>query len=163
MLPEPANPYLEVARQLMDLASEAHSPQAREQFVLLAAMYQNLARSARRMDWAPLPPPISLDRGVMYSSWRGSFLQFRRDTVLASAPSGPGVYALWSPTQWVYVGESADVRARLLAHLDGDEQCISAHVPSGFGVEFIEAHDRRLSRLQTLIRELAPACNPACG
>jgi hypothetical protein len=155
--------YIDVASKLLQLAAEAKSADSRQQFLALATLYQKLARSSRDLEWPPLPPPVSLADGIMASSWQGNFLPYRRETVLAHAPSAPGVYALWTSSHWVYIGESADLRSRLLAHLEGDDDCIIQNGARGFGFEFIENPSLRAARAQALIQELLPVCNPLPG
>jgi hypothetical protein len=54
-----AKTYGEVAARLLGLAADAKSPEARIQYALLAALYQNLAeRAARLLDTGPLPSVI---------------------------------------------------------------------------------------------------------
>ncbi len=47
--------HAEVAAKLLDLAAAASSPAAREQFALLAALYEKLASSSQRLSEAYLP------------------------------------------------------------------------------------------------------------
>ena len=84
--------------------------------------------------------------------------QYNRFSILASAPRGSGVYALFTPQQWIYVGESVNIQARLLRHLNGDHACITRLAPTGFQYERWPK-SRRLARLAELIRALHPACN----
>ena len=54
-----AQTYEEVAARLLGLAADAKSAEARIQYALLAALYQNLAeRAARLLDADPLPSII---------------------------------------------------------------------------------------------------------
>jgi hypothetical protein len=51
-----AKTYEEVAARLLGLAADAKSAEARVQYALLAALYQNLAeRAARLLEAGPLP------------------------------------------------------------------------------------------------------------
>ena len=57
--PSDPNTHAEVAAKLLDLAAGASSPAAREQFTLLAALYERLASSAQRLSDAYLPMDLS--------------------------------------------------------------------------------------------------------
>ena len=46
-------------------------------------------------------------------------------SILGNAPEQSGVYALHSDMTWVYVGESANIRAHLLEHLNGSNVCVN--------------------------------------
>ena len=83
---------------------------------------------------------------------------FTQDAILANAPKGSGVYAIFKQGAWLYVGESGDIQARLLQHLNQPEQCIQQREPTGFLFELWPA-DRRVKRRNELIQELHPPCN----
>ena len=90
-----------------------------------------------------------------------SFL-YNRVSILANAPAASGVYALYNPQSWIYVGEGKDIRARLLDHLNGDSACLTQVNPTGFQFELCPA-DRRVARQDELIVALSPACNQRLG
>ena len=75
-------------------------------------------------------------------------------------PEAPrGCYGLFRVGAWVYVGKG-DVKARLLAHLNGDNPCITREKPTHFVVsETADLDDDE----QWLIRELKPVCNQRFG
>ena len=83
---------------------------------------------------------------------------FTESSVRTSAPDRSGVYALYNSQTWIYIGESGNVRERLLQHLGGDNECISRWNPPTFSYELVSA-DQRVARQNHLIRELNPACN----
>ena len=51
--------HAEVAAKLLDLAAVASSPAAREQFTLLAALYEKLASRSQRLSEVYLPKDLS--------------------------------------------------------------------------------------------------------
>jgi len=82
-------------------------------------------------------------------------------SIIASAPTQSGVYAIYNQ-RWIYFGEGQDVRARLLAHLNGDNQCITQAGPTGFVFELSPAN-QRVARQDQLIVELGSLCNRRFG
>ena len=85
-----------------------------------------------------------------------------RESIVSNAPSASGVYAIFNPQAWIYVGESGDIRARLLQHFDGDNPCITRMHPGGFQFELCPAA-QRVARQNQLILALTPACNQKLG
>lgn len=88
---------------------------------------------------------------------------FDEVTIQSAAPAVSGVYALYSAARFVYVGESQDIRMRLLQHLRGDNPEISAHAPTGFVFEPVAGNAARVARQDALIQSLAPAVNKRLG
>ncbi len=136
--------YLKVAANLRAWAAASKSRESRGEFERLAALYEKLA---------PLSagPPRS-------AAWQGVPFNYDRKTITAIAPKAPGVYLLWRPDRWIYVGECLDLRSRLIAHAEGDDERIDQEAPRGFGFELITGADQRAARREALIRDLAPAC-----
>jgi predicted GIY-YIG superfamily endonuclease len=86
---------------------------------------------------------------------------FTEAGILASAPRASGVYGIFNGNEWIYIGEAADMEARLFDHLRGNSDQssrISRRSPTGFLCEPCPVH-LRLAREQALIRELNPTCN----
>ena len=83
---------------------------------------------------------------------------FNRASVIANAPMQSGVYALHSETRWIYVGESGDILARLIQHLDGDSACIGLFRNLTFSYELLPEMVRA-GRLDELITKFRPICN----
>lgn len=86
---------------------------------------------------------------------------FSKTGILATAPRASGVYAIFNASEWIYIGESGDMEARLLDHANGNSDQsarISRRNPTGFLCETCPAH-LRLDRELALIRELDPTCN----
>ncbi len=70
-----------------------------------------------------------------------------------------GVYGIYRQGQWIYVG-SGDIRTRLLAHLNGDNSCITNQRPTHYVDEVTPQY---IAREKELILELTPICNKKVG
>jgi len=79
-----------------------------------------------------------------------------------NAPPASGVYGLADARQWIYVGETADIRAELLKHLENPGAFLQEHPPSGFTFELTPA-GQRIGRQNRLISELEPIGNRLVG
>jgi len=86
---------------------------------------------------------------------------FTARSIQESAPARSGVYGLFSQ-HWIYIGEADDIRARLLQHLRGDDECIARYRPDGFVFETWPP-SRRGERWDELVREFQPSCNRRPG
>jgi hypothetical protein len=84
--------------------------------------------------------------------------RFERESIELNAPESSGVYGLFSAL-WIYIGDTDNIRARLLEHFDGDDHdpCIAHHQPTGFAFELIPPVDRS-RRKEQLLKELLPIC-----
>jgi hypothetical protein len=84
--------------------------------------------------------------------------RFERESIELNAPESSGVSGLFSAL-WVYIGDTDNIRARLLEHFDGDDHdpCIAHHQPTGFAFELIPPVDRS-RRKEQLLKELLPIC-----
>jgi predicted GIY-YIG superfamily endonuclease len=72
------------------------------------------------------------------------------------------VYAIHDSTRWIYIGETNDIRRRLLEHLSDAGSCILRQYPTSFSFEeWIES--LRVGRQNQLISELRPVCNQMLG
>jgi hypothetical protein len=87
---------------------------------------------------------------------------FTRPSIIVNAPDQSGVYALHYQTTWVFVGESANIRAQLLQHLNGDNACIAVYPHLSFSFEMIPEAVRAW-RQDELISGFRPTCNPWLG
>ena len=94
--------------------------------------------------------------------WQGQNFAYTRASIVQNAPSVSGVYAIWKQGTWIYVGETNDLKRRMLEHYDGDNACITRNAPTGFGFEVVQAATR-VARQNQLIGELKPACNQMLG
>ena len=99
---------------------------------------------------------------------------YDRDTILMTAPEAPGVYTISSMIEFVdrevfimlYVGESGDIRRRLLQHWSGSEKtkCLRKYHASHFRFEIItdqwgrENMQARLDRQNLLVELFIPIC-----
>ena len=92
----------------------------------------------------------------------GGHHPWNRDAILKSVPATSGVYALWNQNQCIYVGETQDLQRRLLAHLQGDNDCIVRARPTAFSFEPVPA-GLRGTRQSALIFQLRPVCSSASG
>jgi hypothetical protein len=71
-------------------------------------------------------------------------------------PNQNGVYGIFRGNAAVYIG-SGDIRARLLAHINGDNACITKEKPNQWtGEVFVGDPTKREGEL---IREYHPLCN----
>ncbi len=83
---------------------------------------------------------------------------FTKAKIEALNPNQYGCYGL-SHTHWVYVGKG-DIRERLLAHLNGDNACITRERPTNFWVSVTSYAD---TTERALIAEFTPTCNQRVG
>ena len=74
-------------------------------------------------------------------------------------PGQNGCYGLFKKDLWIYVGKG-DIRERLLAHLGGDNPCITRYAPTHF-VTLVTPDMVKAEK--ALILELQPACNQKVG
>jgi hypothetical protein len=75
------------------------------------------------------------------------------------APNASGVYTIYNAQQWLYVGESDDIRQSLFGHLNQPGACLARRGPLSFSFEVVSP-ERRLHRQHALVTALLPACNP---
>ena len=74
------------------------------------------------------------------------------------APPSAGVYGLSNAREWIFVGETDNIKAALLAHLQAADRAVADRSPTGFTFEVCAPH-ARFARQDRLIQELAPVCN----
>lgn len=79
---------------------------------------------------------------------------FARDAVAALRVGILGCYGLFCHDRWVYIGQG-DIRARLLAHLDGERPWLAADQPTHWVA--LETAD-----YEAVARDLVIACGPVC-
>ena len=87
----------------------------------------------------------------------GTFV-FAPEAILEDAPSASGVYAIFTPEHWVFIGASDDVRQALFQLLNSPDPCFQQYGPLSFSCE-LAAASKRAELLDTLIAELRPVCN----
>lgn len=74
------------------------------------------------------------------------------------APAASGVYGITNAREWLYIGETDDIRSDLLAHLQDLKTAVMARQPTGFVFEVCD-RGTRLSRQDRLILEYEPFFN----
>ena len=153
------NTYLSMSDHMRTMADNASSSESRSEFSRLAALYGRLAlRTTASACVAPEPPPLAPHKSTMRLPLQDACFQFDRSSVSSHAPSQAGIYALRNKERWIYIGESSDIRIRLLLHLAGDDECITQERPTAFGFELVDDPVERLARQAALIRDLMPVC-----
>lgn len=81
---------------------------------------------------------------------------YTREDVLRLNPNQNGVYGIFRDSEAVYIG-SGDIRERLLAHLDGDNPCITENNPNLWTAVVFSGDPTK--REGELILEYQPVCN----
>jgi hypothetical protein len=71
------------------------------------------------------------------------------------APNASGLYTIYSPQRWVYVGESDDIRRSLYRLLNDPTGWMDRLGPLSFSFERLPP-DERSARQQALVEELNP-------
>ena len=87
---------------------------------------------------------------------------FTRAGIEALAQGQNGVYGIFKPNVWIYIGKG-DIRARLLTHLTGNEAsaiCIRNNGATSFVSEVTQNMDARETQLLT---EIGTTCNQRIG
>ena len=84
---------------------------------------------------------------------------FTKASIEQLEPDHTGCYGLFKEDKWVYVGRG-DIRGRLLDHLGGDNECITAEKPTHF---VTVVTDDMIEIEKQLIVELDPECNKKVG
>lgn len=87
---------------------------------------------------------------------RVASMVFNTATIHREAPASPGVYGLSNSREWLYVGQSDNLRESLAAHLVEQGTELASLKPSGFTFEECYG-DERSTRQERLIAELKPA------
>jgi hypothetical protein len=78
--------------------------------------------------------------------------------IRAYAPMESGVYGISNALEWIYIGETDDIRGALLTHLGDFESPLMQSKPAGFVFEVCD-RARRPTRQDRLIHEYGPTCN----
>jgi hypothetical protein len=78
--------------------------------------------------------------------------------VQTRVPALPGVYGVSNATEWIYIGESSDLRATLMGILQNSAGAFPQRLPTGFVFEVCDAASLP-SRASLLVGEYRPACN----
>lgn len=78
--------------------------------------------------------------------------------VYAQAPTASGVYGISNAREWIYIGETDNIRGALLAHLQDSSAPVMQRQPTGFVFEVCERANRS-ARQDRLVFEYEPRCN----
>ena len=81
---------------------------------------------------------------------------YTRADVQSLNPNQNGVYGIFKGTSTIYIGSSGDLRERLLAHLNGDNACITRNTPDQRTGTIVSGDPTTLEG--QLIREYSPVC-----
>jgi len=85
----------------------------------------------------------------------------RSRTIAMTAPAASGLFGISSRREWLYIGETDDIRGALLAYLDAPatrESALDDTQALGFVFELC-ARAERLGRQDRLVREYRPRGN----
>ncbi len=93
---------------------------------------------------------MPFDRFVPYT--------FSLPSVRNNAPASSGVYGLSNAREWIFVGETDNIRAALLSHLQETHTPPLERVPTGFVFELCAPHNRP-ARQDRLVQEYQPVFN----
>jgi hypothetical protein len=99
---------------------------------------------------------VKEERAVAYQT--GATYAFMYQAVEDEAPSASGVYTIYTPQHWVYVGESDDIRRSLFGLLNEPSACMRRFGTLSFSFELVPPADRT-ARHRVLVAELKPECN----
>jgi hypothetical protein len=80
---------------------------------------------------------------------------FTMTSIHKNAPAESGVYGLSNSQHWIYIGESANLRLQLMAHLRAADGFGIGQNPTGFTYELC-APENRVARQNRLMSELEP-------
>jgi hypothetical protein len=78
--------------------------------------------------------------------------------VHAYAPTASGVYGISNAREWIYIGETDNIRGALLDHLQDCDTPVMKREPTGFVCEVCDPA-RRPARQDRLVLEYEPICN----
>ena len=79
-------------------------------------------------------------------------------SVQKNAPALSGVYGLSNAREWIFVGETDNIRGTLIKHLQETHTPLLERGPTGFVFELCAPHNRP-ARQERLIQEYGPVCN----
>ena len=85
----------------------------------------------------------------------GETYMYTFEAVREKAPSASGVYTIYTPRRWVFVGESEDIRLSLFRHLNDESARMTRFGPLSFSFELMSPAER-VPRRKALIAALEP-------
>ncbi len=83
---------------------------------------------------------------------------FTAVSVRANAPAASGIYGVSNAREWIFIGQTDNIRASLLHELHLSDSAILKRYPTGFVFELCVPAER-LARQNRLIFEYGPVCN----
>jgi hypothetical protein len=83
---------------------------------------------------------------------------FTAVSVREHAPTASGVYGISNAIEWIYIGETDNIRDTLLGHLRELDTSLLKRQPTGFVFEVCD-RAKRPARQDRLVLEYEPACN----
>jgi len=81
---------------------------------------------------------------------------YTKGEILSLNPNQNGVYGIFLNTKAIYIG-SGDIRNRMLAHINGDNACITRNTPNQWTGTLVSGDPT--AREGELVREYDPICN----
>jgi hypothetical protein len=84
--------------------------------------------------------------------------RFTSSSIQSYAPAASGVYGISNAIEWIYIGETDNIQAALLDHLQYLYTSLMKRQPTGFVFEVCEGA-RRSARQDRLVHEYEPSCN----
>jgi hypothetical protein len=77
---------------------------------------------------------------------------------MRNAPEESGVYGMFSPGKWIYIGHSSNIRKALLNYLRGQMPYVLQWQPKSFVFEALP-YKKRIERHKVLVGHYQPVCN----
>jgi hypothetical protein len=87
---------------------------------------------------------------------QGAPSSFTAVSIQNNAPDSSGVYGLSNSREWIFIGESNNIRVALMEYLRDVNSSGTARRPTGFSYE-TASPGKRVARKNELVRELTPA------
>jgi hypothetical protein len=84
--------------------------------------------------------------------------RFTSTSIQTYAPVASGVYGISNASEWIYIGETDNIQAALMDHLQYLYTSLMQREPTGFVFEICEGA-RRSARQGRLVHEYEPSCN----
>ncbi len=83
---------------------------------------------------------------------------FTESSIRDHAPTASGVYGISNALEWIYIGETDNIRESLLGHLRKPHNPLLPKHPTGFVFEVCDSA-KRPARQDRLVLEYEPICN----
>lgn len=92
-----------------------------------------------------------------------SFMQhgarlFSETSIRNNAPETSGVYGISNAAEWIFIGETSNIQASLMEHLEETNTRLANRKPTGFTYEKCSPAER-IQRQDALVRQYEPFCN----